>query len=171
MSKWKWKSTRRWWSLLLVIPVWKLWCMSRLMTKPTKWPVRPAKTQISLGIRPVWSEFAVRMKKALVFNYPLSAQWRLIGLGDVRLIWVFAGHICHFVGFVMRWLICCRPQNGMKSLGLTVAKKTIMSTSVSGVRWRRLIVTGNRWLQREKTVNSRCQTWWKDTMLPRKLDM
>ena len=27
--------------------------MSRLMTKPTKWHVRPAKTQISLGIRPV----------------------------------------------------------------------------------------------------------------------
>ena len=33
--------------------------LSRLMTKPTKWHVRPAKTQISLGIRPVWSEFAV----------------------------------------------------------------------------------------------------------------
>ena len=27
--------------------------MSRLMTKPTKWHVRPAKTQISLGIHPV----------------------------------------------------------------------------------------------------------------------
>ena len=27
--------------------------MSRNMTKPTKWHVRPAKTQISLGIRPV----------------------------------------------------------------------------------------------------------------------
>ena len=27
--------------------------VSRLMTKPTKWHVRPAKTQISLGIRPV----------------------------------------------------------------------------------------------------------------------
>ena len=26
------------------------------MTKPTKWHVRSAKTQISLGIRPVWSE-------------------------------------------------------------------------------------------------------------------
>ena len=26
------------------------------LTKPTKWPVRPAKTQISLGISPVWSE-------------------------------------------------------------------------------------------------------------------
>ena len=33
-----------------------LWQMSRLMTKPAKWPLRPAKTQISLGIRPVWSE-------------------------------------------------------------------------------------------------------------------
>ena len=29
--------------------------MSRRMTKPTKWPVRSAKTQISLGICPVWS--------------------------------------------------------------------------------------------------------------------
>ena len=29
---------------------------SRLTTKPTKWCVRPAKTQLSLGIRPVWSE-------------------------------------------------------------------------------------------------------------------
>ena len=27
--------------------------MSRITTKPTKWHVRPAKTQISLGIRPV----------------------------------------------------------------------------------------------------------------------
>ena len=39
--------------------------------------VRPAKTQISLGIRPVWSVFAVRMKKAWVLSYPLSAQRRL----------------------------------------------------------------------------------------------
>ena len=30
--------------------------MSRSTKKPTKWPVRPAKTQISLGIHPVWSE-------------------------------------------------------------------------------------------------------------------
>ena len=30
--------------------------LNRLMTKPTKWHVRPAKIQISLGIRPVWSE-------------------------------------------------------------------------------------------------------------------
>ena len=30
--------------------------LSRLMTKPIKWSVRPAKNQISLVIRPVWSE-------------------------------------------------------------------------------------------------------------------
>ena len=30
--------------------------MSHLMTKPAKWHMRPARTQISLGIRPVWSE-------------------------------------------------------------------------------------------------------------------
>ena len=35
-----------------------LWSIQlcRLMTKPTKWSVRPAKIQISLGIRLVWSE-------------------------------------------------------------------------------------------------------------------
>ena len=38
------------------------------MTKPTIWHVRPAKTQISLGIR---------MKKHWVLIYPLSAQRRL----------------------------------------------------------------------------------------------
>ena len=32
---------------------------SRNTTKPTKWHMRPAKTQISLGIRPVWSASSV----------------------------------------------------------------------------------------------------------------
>ena len=33
--------------------------ISRPMTKPAKWYVRPAKNQISLGIRQVWSEFSL----------------------------------------------------------------------------------------------------------------
>ena len=76
------------------------------MTKPTKWHVRPAKTRISLDIRPVWS------------GSSLCAQWisqdpsffhadsedsdqtgRMPGL-----IWVFAGRACHSVGFAMRRL-------------------------------------------------------------------
>ena len=40
-----------------------------LMTKPTKWPVCPAKTQISLSIRPVWSELVVCLKKVWVLSY------------------------------------------------------------------------------------------------------
>ena len=41
----------------------------------------PAKTQIRLGICPVWSVFAVCIKKAWVLSYPLSEQQRLIRLG------------------------------------------------------------------------------------------
>ena len=54
---------------------------THLMTHPAKWHVHPAKPQISLGIRPVLSVFAVHMKKAWVLSYPLSAQRRLIRLG------------------------------------------------------------------------------------------
>ena len=46
---------------------------NHLMTKSTKWPVHPAKTQISLGIHPVWSESLLSAWR----SYPLSAQRRL----------------------------------------------------------------------------------------------
>ena len=42
--------------------------------KTNKMSVRPAKTQISLGIRPFWSELAVRMKKDWVPSYPLITE-------------------------------------------------------------------------------------------------
>ena len=52
--------------------------------------------------------FAVRMKKAWVFSYPLSAQQRLRSdwadaQADLSLCWVHS----HFVGFVMSWLKSC----------------------------------------------------------------
>ena len=84
--------------------------MSRRMTKPTKWPVRPAKAQISLGICPVWSVFAVRVKKHWALNYLLSAQQTLIRLG-VCPGWSessLGAH--HFIGFVVKQLTCkCPP--------------------------------------------------------------
>ena len=75
--------------------------------KTNKMTVHPAKTQISLDIHPVWSVFAVRMKKAWVLSYPLSAQRRLWSdwadaQADLSLRWAH----CHFVGFVMRRFIC-----------------------------------------------------------------
>ena len=80
--------------------------MSQCMTKPTKWHVRPAKTQISFGIRPVWSESSLCaqwLAKYLSFLHADSEdadQTRRMP----RLIWVFAGRTCHFVGFIMHWL-------------------------------------------------------------------
>ena len=80
--------------------------MSRSTTRPTIWSVRPAKTPISLGIRPDWSE-------------SLLSAWRNIGSSSThwvhckdsdqtrwmpRLIWVYAGRTNHFAGFVMRRL-------------------------------------------------------------------
>ena len=67
--------------------------MSRLMTKPTKWHVRPAKTQVSLGIRPVWSESSLSAWRKLG---SLATHWAHSEDSDQtgrmpRLIWVFAG--------------------------------------------------------------------------------
>ena len=64
------------------------------MAKPTKWHVRPAKTQISLG-----------MKKAWVLSNPLSAQQRLSDWADAQADLSLGWAHSHFVGFVMRWLI------------------------------------------------------------------
>ena len=66
--------------------------MSRNMTKPTKWHVRPAKTQISLGIRPVWSESSLSAWRKLG---SLATHWAHSEYSDQtgrmpRLIWVFA---------------------------------------------------------------------------------
>ena len=74
--------------------------------KSNKVTVCPAKTQISLGICPVWSDFAVCMKKALVLSYPLSAQQRLWSdwadaQADLSLCWAHS----HFAGFVVSRLI------------------------------------------------------------------
>ena len=81
--------------------------MSHLVTKPTKWHVHPATTQISLGIHPVWSESSLcawRKLGSLATHWAHSEDTDQIWWMP-RLIWGFAGHTCHFVGFDMRWLI------------------------------------------------------------------
>ena len=76
------------------------------MAKQTKWYVRPAKTQISLCINPVWSESSLsawRKLGSLVAHCAHSEGSDHTGRMP-RLIWVFAGRTCHFVGFVVRRL-------------------------------------------------------------------
>ena len=80
----------------------------RHMTKPTKWHVHPAKTQISLGIRTVWSESSLSAWRKLG---SLATHWARSEDSDQtgwisRLIWVFSGRTCHIVGFVARRLKC-----------------------------------------------------------------
>ena len=82
--------------------------MSKWKTKSTKWHVRPVKTQISLSIRPVWSESllcAQWIAKDPMFPHADSEDSNQTGWIP-RLIWVFAGRTCHFVGFVVLRLIC-----------------------------------------------------------------
>ena len=75
--------------------------------KTNKVSVRPVKTQISLGIRPVRSESsqsAWRNIRSLATHWAHSEDSDQTGRMP-RLIWVFAG-LNHFVDFVMSWLIC-----------------------------------------------------------------
>ena len=67
--------------------------ISRDMTKPTKWVCAPAKTQISLGIRPVWSESSLSAWRKLG---SLATYWAHSEDSDQtgrmpRLTGVFAG--------------------------------------------------------------------------------
>ena len=67
--------------------------LSSDMTKPTKWPVRQAKTRISLGIRPVWSESSMCAQwvaKDPSFLHAVSENSDQTGRMH-RLIWIFAG--------------------------------------------------------------------------------
>ena len=69
------------------------WEMSHLVTKPTKGPVRPAMTQISLGVRPVWSGSSLsgwRKLGSLANHWAHSVDSNQTGRMP-RLIWVFAG--------------------------------------------------------------------------------
>ena len=80
--------------------------MSRLMKKTMKWHVRQATTDQPGHPPGLIRVFAVRMMKACVLSYQLSAQQRLSSdwadaQADLSLRWA---HI-HFVVFVMRGLI------------------------------------------------------------------
>ena len=97
-------------SLILAYCVHTLMNMSCDMTKPIKWHVRPAKYQISLGIRPVWSESSLSTSRklgSLATHWAHSEDWSdwADAQADLSFCWAHS----HFVGFVMRRLIsvCC----------------------------------------------------------------
>ena len=83
--------------------------------KINKMTVHPAKTQISLGICPVWSKsWLCTQWEAYRPSFFHADSEDADQTGRVpRLIWVFAGRKAHFVGFVMRWFYCvCKQETG-----------------------------------------------------------
>ena len=82
--------------------------------KTNNMTVRPAKTQISLGIRPVWSESSLSAWRNLgsLANYWAHSEDSDQTGRMPRLIWVFADALAdlslrwahsHCVGFVVSW--------------------------------------------------------------------
>ena len=104
--------------------------LSRLMTKPTKWLLRPAKTQNSLGIHPVWSESllsAWRTLGSLATHWACSGDWPdwADAQAGLNLCWAHIWFCCfcrevahfHFLPFIIiiswkqrhicRFITCC----------------------------------------------------------------
>ena len=86
--------------------------LSRSMSKPTKWHVHPGKTQISLGICPVWSESSLSAWKkklgSLATHWAYSEDWSdwADAHADMSLRWVHRS---------FRWF--CREAAQLKKQG------------------------------------------------------
>ena len=112
------------------------------MTKATKWPVRPVKTQISLGIRPVWSELSGLQRTQGFFMR--TAKTDQTGRMP-RLLWVFAGRTGHFVGFVVlqpliyKQTLYCWGLNRKEFLDLLNAHMLLLLLLACFIEWKRTL--------------------------------
>ena len=106
--------------------------LSHCTTKPTKWPVHPAKTQISLGIHPVWLETSLCnlwTAKNQTFLHADREDSDQTGRMP-RLIWVFAGRIGQFAGFVVLLLILVGSEQNSEN-GICIQQR-LRSACTSG---------------------------------------
>ena len=134
--------------------------MSRLVIKPTKWHVRPAKTLISLGICPVWSESSLSAWRK---RGSLATQWAHSEDSDQtgwmpRLIWFFAGRT------VISLVLSCRGSNfvwsisemGKSNFYSNVTKNAIMSIYVK-IDWKPS--SQNQQANDGRTLFTALETW------------
>ena len=128
--------------------------------KPAKWHVRPAKTQISLGICPVWSESLLSTWRKLG---SLATQWVHSKDSDQigrmpSLIRVFAGCTCRFVALVMRWLMYIYMSCKMRKCTIRHMHPTNVSmqsgqSTLSTLRVAKDI-TGRQWKLSDQTTDA-----------------
>ena len=108
--------------------------------------MRPANSQISLGIRPVWSESSQWSQWAMFLRADCEDSDQTGRMP--RLMWVFAVHTDHFVGFVVRRLtlirlllggfFVCSDVSVWKFRNITVKpkiKKSCVYCNISGLKW------------------------------------
>ena len=135
--------------------------LSRLVRKPTKWRVRPAKTQISLGIRPVWSESSpcaqwIAKDSSFLHERRLWSDW-VDAQADLSLCWAhmlfcwFCHAAAHFMVSLKQSFIDC-----------TVRLSTRIHSAFRGqfkhmeaARW---------WYTNLLTHSSQQQTKWTDLL-------
>ena len=101
--------------------------LSRNKTKPTKWPVRPARTRIRLGIRTVWSEPSLSAWRTLVFlaihcehsERRLWSDWA-DAQDDLSLRWAhrLVCWFCHAAAHLYAPYVCTGPSVWVKSVKL-----------------------------------------------------
>ena len=102
------------------------WFMSRIVTKRTNRHVRPAKTQISLGIRPVWSESSLsawRKLGSLATHWAHSEDSDQTGhmpfcwfCQDPALVCLLFGHIDESLhADRITWLYVYQPQHNLST--------------------------------------------------------
>ena len=98
------------------------------MAKPKKMTVRPANTQISLGIRPVWSESSLCTQwvaKDPRFLHADSEDSDQTGRMP-RLIWVFAGRILTLLVLSCRGSFSCT----MVSMNNCISPNVVQANSI-----------------------------------------
>ena len=132
--------------------------LSRDMTKPTKVTVRPAKTRISLGIRPVWSESSLspwRKLGSLATHWAHSEDWsdEADALDDLSLRWAHSP----FVGFVMPWLIWSSCGHLLDFISAHLEQQ-LAKKVVDGTFYSTIIVTVIFWLTWTTFRKSYCTT-------------
>ena len=111
--------------------------LSRLMTKPTKWHVCPAKR-----FRSAWasaqSDQSLRClhEETLGPWLPIERTAKTDQTGQMpRLIWVFAGCTCYFVVFITRRLNWAHYYQGYRHQDRTSSESSQIIEGLDGVYW------------------------------------
>ena len=123
--------------------------LTRLKIKPTKRSVHPAKTQISLGICPVWSSvFAVRSMGSWGSKVSSCGQWRLWSdwadaQADQSLRWAHMP-LCWFCHEAAHLTFVVRPADSNPDL--TLSSKGSLDSALLNLGWHFCFIKFTLWV-------------------------